>query len=183
MNDSTKLGFKKDMSDEDKLALSQAMLDSSASDIETLPDFVRPPKGSFFLDSVQSCTAGLNQAGTDVQIKIVFIIGETIELAAFPATPVDELPAGACPIPGSLVGYQWQGALGIQKFLKVFDNVIQQLNPAIQVRELIETLGSGSITGLSMITTMRADREKVEPNDLGEMVPVLYSELVSVQMM
>lgn len=183
MQDSTKLSFKKDMNAEDKLALSLAMLDSAATDIETLPDFVRPPKGSFFIDSIQSCTGGMNETGTDVVIKITMVIGETIELASMPGIPPEELPAGSTPVVGSLVGYQWQGALGIQKFLKAFDSVIQQLNPAIQVRELIETLSSGSVTGLSMITSIRADTQgKVEADETGEMVPRRYSELVSVHM-
>lgn len=181
MNDTTKLGYKKDLSDEEKLALSQAMLDSVVSDIEVLPDFVNPPKGSYFIDSVKGCEAGLKPDGKDVQIKVFFVLGHVIELAQYPGTPAEELPEGSYPPEGSLCGYTYTGALGIQKFLKAFASVIQAINPSMTVRELVENLASGTVTGLSMITSMRANNEKMVPNDKGELVPQQYSELVSVQ--
>ncbi len=182
MNDSVKLGYKKDMSAEEKLALSLAMLEAGLDTIETLPDFVTPPKGSYFIESVQKCEAGLNEAGTDVVIKGIFVMGETIELASAPGIAPSELPEGSTPVPGSLFFFQFHGAIGIQKFKKVFASVSDQLNPGMQVKELIETLASGSVAGLTMITTLRADKEKVDVDANGNTTPKMYAELVSVQM-
>ena len=158
MNDSVKLGYKAGASAEEKLALGLAMLEAGLDTIETLPDFVHPPKGSYFVDSVLKCTAGLNKDGTDVVISGALVIGETIELASAPGVDPASLPEGSCPVPGSLFGFQFHGAIGIQKFKKVFAAVSDQLNPGMQVKELVETLASGSVTGLTMITTLRADR-------------------------
>lgn len=182
MNDTTKLGYKKDATAEEKLALSLAMLESGLDNIETLPDFVTPPKGSYFVESVQKCEAGLNSDGTDVVIKGILVMGDTIELASAPGIDPTTLPEGSYPPAGSLFSFQFHGAIGIQKFKKVFASVSDQLNPSMPVKELVETLASGSVAGLTMITTLRADKEKVDVAADGSTTPKMYAELVSVQM-
>lgn len=179
MNDVTKLGYVKDMTDEQKAELAAAMLDSSFEDIQDLPDFINLPKGTFEVSNITSADITFNDKQEPV-IRVVTEIGETVELAQFPNTPVTELDPALLPIPGSLTSFRYQGALGIQKFKKAFGPIIQATNPTISVREFVETLGSGAITGITITTTLRASKDDMVLGADGvTMVPKMFQELVS----
>ena len=181
MNDTTKLQGSKDLTPEQRLELAQAMMDASFDDIQDLAKFVKPPRGSYYIDSIVKCEIGMNQDNTELQISLVTEIGETIELASQPGIPGDAIDPALKPPVGSLYSERWTGPMGIQKFKGVFEHVIKSIDPMMTPRTLVEMLGSNSIQGLSMMTTLRADKEKVEIGEDGvTMVPVTYAGIVSV---
>lgn len=176
-----KLQGSKDLTPEQRLELAQAMLDASFDDIQDLAKFVKPPRGSFYIDNIVKCEIGMNQDSTDVVIQLIVEIGDTLELASMPGVVGDAIPAESKPPVGSLFSVRWTGAMGIQKFKGVFEQVIKSIDPNMSPRTLVEMLGANSITGMSMMTTLRADKEKVEIGEDGvTMVPVTYAEITAV---
>lgn len=175
-----KLAYDKNMNDEQKAALAMAMLDVPTSMIEELPDFVQLPKGVFFADEVVSCEVKVDAESGSPIISLVLKVGETVELAAFPGVAPSDIPEENQVAPGGLYSARWQGALGIQKFCKQFKSVIEQMPEGTSVVQVIEALSLGQVTGLMFENTRRADKEKKEPNAVGELVPVTYNELVRV---
>lgn len=181
VDNSSKLQGSSELTDEQRLDLANTMLDASFDDIADLAKFVKPPRGSYYIDSIKKAEIGLNQDKTEVVISLIYELGETIELASMPATPADQIPAEAKPAVGSLMSARYSGPMGIQKFKAVFEQVIKAIDPMMSPRSLVEMLGANSIQGLAMITNIRADREKVEPAEDGvTMVPVTYAEVTSV---
>lgn len=172
-----KLQFKQGMTDAEKLALAQTMMDSNWDEIADLPDFVNLPMGSFLVD-VTRAEAALNKDGTDVVLKVIFEVVDTLELAQFPGVPAADLPAGSAPAPGSLTSYQYHGAIGIAKFKKIFGDTPQKLGAA-NPTQFIEILASGAVRNLAITTTLRADKEKVDLQADGSTKPKQYSELVT----
>lgn len=181
MNDITKLQATKDMTDEQKLALAQAMMDASFDDIQDLAKFGQYPKGTYFVEGVQSAEIGLNNDNTQVVVRVIFVTGEAIELAQYPNVAAADLPEGAYPPPGSLYSAQWQGPMGIQRFKQIFEPVIKSIDPLMTPRQLVEMLAAGSVQGITIMNTRRNDKEKVElAADGVTQVPVTYNELVTV---
>lgn len=179
-----KLAGKANMTDEERLRLAQAMMDASFTDIEELAQFVNPPKGLYFIERIVKCEQGLNNEGTGLVIKLMVELGEAIELAAFPGMAPADLPEGTVPAVGSLVSYNFHGPMGIQQLALAFKPVITEIDPLMTPRVLVETLGSGSLTGLTMSTTLQASKDKMDPESVaaGDPKPVMYSKLISVMM-
>jgi hypothetical protein len=70
--------------------------------------------------------------------------------------------------------------MGIQKFKKCFAPIIQATNPTISVRDFVETLGSGSVVGITIRTTLRASKDDMVLGEDGvTMVPKMFQELVT----
>jgi hypothetical protein len=178
------MSFKYDqsMSKEDSIELAKAMLNASFSEIEDIPDSIRLPKGIFHIEEVLAAEVLLpSETVSDVAILVRFKVGETVELAQFPGQDPSTLDPKVVPVVGSITSFRFQGVLGIQKFKKVFSPVINNINPDISVTDFVESLGSGAITNLTIQTTLRADKQKKDFAEDGiTMVPVMYSELVSV---
>lgn len=178
---SEKLGYDKSLNEEQLAALANAMLNVSISDIEVLPDFVQLPRGMFFVEEVISCEIKIDAETQTPIIGVTFKVGETVELAAFPGVSPADIPEENQVAPGGLYSARFQGALGIQKFCKVFASVVQQMPEGTSVVGLVEALSIGQVTGLMFENTRRADKEKKEPNPVtGELQPVTYNELVRV---
>lgn len=179
-----KLAGKSGMSDEERLQLAQAMMDARFYDIETLAQFVNPPKGLYFLERIIKCEQGFNKDNTGLVITLMVELGDVIELAAFPGVTPADLPEGAAPAVGSLAMFSFHGPMGIQQLAQAFKSVIDQIDPAMTPRALVETLGSGSLSGLTMSCTLQASKDKMDPESVaaGDPKPMMFSKLISVMM-
>lgn len=177
---SDKLGYDKSLNEEQLAAMANAMLNVAITDIEVLPDFVQLPRGIFFADEIKSCEVKVDAETNTPVIGVVLVVGETVELAAFPGVAPSDIPEDQQVPVGGLYSARFQGALGIQKFCKVFASVIQQMPEGTTVTQVVESLALGHVTGLMFENTRRADKEKKEPNAAGELQAVTYNELVRV---
>lgn len=133
-----------------ELELFEQMLDLGYDQIEDLPDFILFPTGSY-LFNCKGAEIGVNKDKTSGQVKLMFELVDTMELANAELEP---------PKQGSLFMLTYQGKFGIQKFKKVFGDVWVQQGFA-SAREFID----------NMVNMQFALSMKPKPNKDGKLDP------------
>jgi hypothetical protein len=146
-----------------ELDLFNSMLGASWDQIEDLPDFVTPAVGDYLV-RVEKCEVGTSADKTQGAIKLIGKIEAVVELSN---------PSDVPPPEGSLVGGNFVGKVGVQRFKKSMADVAEALG-AEGPAQLIEML-EGNL--LAVTFRQRADKEKIDPNT-GK--PVVYPEWATI---
>lgn len=158
-----KLQATKDMSDAEKFAVAQAMLQGSLSDIADLAEFVTLPKGTHSA-LIDSCDVDVNQTEMKVTIKIVGTAIRPVTLAQYPGLTVDEFPAEAMYPENSKFSFNFFGSMGMQEFKRVVRPLTVD-TPDMPMMDVINGLGSGQYG--EVILTIGSRMEK-EPNGVAD---------------
>lgn len=160
--------------------IAKSMLQVAISNIETLPDFVKVSPGQYLVDHVVNAEIKDHEEH-GVQIVVTFALGETVALAKYPNVSSTDLPTEEVPAVGSLVGFSFIGALGVQQFIKAFGDLVKDSTHEVTVPQLVEGLAMGQYGSLGIVTGLRADRERKELDPVsGQEVPKTYVTLGKV---
>lgn len=167
------------MSDEEKIALANAMLDASFDDIQETASFRDLPAGVHSVQSVTKATVDVNAETGAVAVKVICTMERPLELAAYPGLPEDQWPDTEKYPEGTLTSFRFSGPFGIQQFRTAFATVYNDRASGLSVRDFVTFLNDDQAGQFTVTTKLRRGKEANGQDANGNPTYPYFQELVT----